>query len=161
MAEGVDVFGGIALDGDEVGFEPRGDGADLVLQTERLGGAGGRGDDGRHRILAPLLHPIDQLLEVAAVRAGHGVGAEDDLQPGCSGRRRAGPARWRRADPAAAVLSHWMCEKPLVSNIEEMLCYEKFPELGLILRFTWFPEWLKHVPSRSTIPWHSFATTSI
>ena len=53
----------------------------LSWRPQRLGGEGGGGDDRRHRVLPALLHPVDQLLEVAAVGAGHGVGAEDDLEP--------------------------------------------------------------------------------
>src|SRR5260370_36084454 len=78
-ADGGDVFKGVAFDGDEVGIEAWGEGADGLGHGERFGGYGGGTDDGVHGLIAGVTGAIDELLGITSVGTGDGIGAEDDF----------------------------------------------------------------------------------
>ncbi len=81
FADGGDVLDRIALHRDQIRLESRRDGADLIAQAERRRGHGSAADDRVHGIVAPVLHAIDEFLEIAPMRARHRIGAEHDFHP--------------------------------------------------------------------------------
>src|SRR5260370_5570726 len=79
LADIGDVNQRIAVGGDQVGFHPGRDTADLVAEAKRLSGSRRRTYDRVHGRLAGVAHAIDELFAVEAVAARHGVRTEHDL----------------------------------------------------------------------------------
>src|SRR5215470_5819315 len=77
-----DVPGRVSVDGDQVGFPPRGDPADLLREAHRLGRERSRRRNGVKRSFSPLDYAADELLGIASVSAGDGVRAEHDFETG-------------------------------------------------------------------------------
>src|ERR1044071_2252509 len=78
-ADGRDVSERVAVERDDVGLEAGRYGADAVAEAQRLRPERVGRDERRHRLDAAVPHALDELLGVAAVRAGQRVRAEDDL----------------------------------------------------------------------------------
>src|SRR5881409_3305893 len=76
-----DVRQGIAIDRDEIRFKPRRDGADQLLQIQRLGAVRGQIDQRVHRLLAEP-DALDGFSGIPSMRACVGVCAHHHLESG-------------------------------------------------------------------------------
>ena len=70
----------VSLHSDEIRLHALADRTDLGRHAERFGGDRHPTDHRLHGCIAAVLHAINELFGVAAVRAGHSIGTQNNLE---------------------------------------------------------------------------------